>query len=227
MRHATILVAVLTITPLTSATAQVPVRPGAPVRVTHVPICPPPTYCVGPHRQSVGTFLAWKADTLVVQSNGDTLSVPVNLVTRLDVSRARRLSSKGAAIGALVGGGLGVAAELSPAGIAFGAGVGALLGSGPSARKGAGIGLLIGGPIGFVIGLASGDDGPGGFFSLSAGEKAAFGFLALGFVGSIVGSIAGVALPGDGWEEVPLDRLRVSLGPQPDGRFGLGLSVRF
>ena len=104
--------------------------------------------------------------------------------------------------------------------------MGALLGTGSSAREGAGIGLLIGGPIGFVIGSLSGDDPPG-FFSLSAGNKAALGFLALGFVGSIVGSIAGAALPGDGWEEVPLDRLRVSLGPQPDGRFGLGLSVRF
>ena len=102
MRHATILVAVLAFVPLTSAMAQVPIRPGARVRVTHLP------------RQSVGTFLAWKSDTLVFQSNGDTLSVPVNLVTRLDVSRARRLSSKGAAIGALVGGGLGVAAELGP-----------------------------------------------------------------------------------------------------------------
>ncbi len=31
----------------------------------------------------------------------------------------------------------------------------------------------------------------------------------------------------DRWQEVPLDRLRVSVAPQRDGRFGLGLSVRF
>jgi len=173
MRHATILVAILAFVPLTSAPAQVPVRPGERVRVTHQPICPAGTpagtICLGPspRQRSVGTFLAWKADSLVIQSNGDTLSVPVNLVTRLDVSRARRLSSKGARKGAMIGGVLLGALYRSPAAVAFGAGVGALLGSGPSARKGARIGFLIGGAIGFVLGLASGDDPPGGPFSFS------------------------------------------------------------
>ena len=212
MRHATILVAILAFVPFTSATAQV--RPGARVRVTHLP------------RQSVGTLLAWKSDTLVFQSNGDTLSVPLDLVTRLEVSRARGLSSKGAAIGALVGGGLGAAAELGPAGIAFGAGVGALLGTGSSARKGAGIGLLIGAATGAVIGFASGDDGPG-WFSFTAEEKAALGAVGLGGLGAVIGLIAGAASSGERWEEVPLDRVRVSFGPQRDGRFGLGASVRF
>ena len=227
MRHATILVAILAFVPLTSAPAQVrqpPVERGARVRVT-VPRRSPSG--VERSQRYVGTLVLWTADTLVVDNNGDTLAVPLDIVTGLEVSRRPGLSPKGARKGAMIGGVLLGALYRSPAAVAFGAGVGALLGSGPSARKGARIGLLIGGPIGFVLGLASGDDPPGGFFSLSAGEKAAFGFLALGFVGSIVGSIAGAALPGDGWEEVPLDRLRVSLGPQPDGRFGLGLSVRF
>ena len=226
MSHATMLVAILAFVPLTSATAQV--RPGERVRVTHPPICPADTICLGPspRQRSVGTFLAWKADSLVVRSNGDTLSVPVNLVTRLDVSRARGLSSKGAAIGALVGGGLGAAAELGPAGIAFGAGVGALLGTGSSARKGAGIGLLIGAATGAVIGFASGDDGPG-WFSFTAEEKAALGAVGLGGLGAVIGLIAGAASSGERWEEVPLNRLRVSFGPQRDGRFGFGASVRF
>ncbi len=77
-RFSIIPLAVLAFTPLHSATAQVPVRPGARVRVTGPPICPPTyTICVGgPRRKSVGTFLAWKADSLVMESNGDTLAVP-------------------------------------------------------------------------------------------------------------------------------------------------------
>ncbi len=93
MRHATILVAILAFVPLTSATAQVPVRPGARVRVTHLP------------RHSVGTFLAWKSDTLVFQSNRDTLSVPVDLMARLEVSRGEKtIPGRGAVIGLLLGG---------------------------------------------------------------------------------------------------------------------------
>ncbi len=108
MRHATMLVAILAFVPLASATAQVPVRPGARVRVTGH-FCQFYSNCEGgqpEHR--VGTFVAWKADTLVVQSNGDTLSVPVNLVTRLDVSRGRKTNTgKGAGIGFLLGGFVG------------------------------------------------------------------------------------------------------------------------
>ncbi len=114
MRHATILVAILTFVPLTSATAQL--RPGERVRVTHQPICPAGTICLGPspRQRSVGTFLAWKADSLVVQSNGDTLSVPVNLVTRLDVIQGQKSSTlEGAVLGLLAGGVAGVAAEIA------------------------------------------------------------------------------------------------------------------
>ena len=50
----------------------------------------------------------------------------------------------------------------------------------------------------------------------------ALGGAAGGLVGAVVGAIGGRA-----WEEVALDRLRVSLAPQRHGRFALGLSVRF
>ncbi len=105
MRHATILVTILAFVPLASATAQLPVRPGERVRVTRPPICPPTyTSCVGPPRQSVGTFLAWKADSLVMESNGDTLAVPLDIVTGLDVSWGRKTNTaKGAGIGFLIG----------------------------------------------------------------------------------------------------------------------------
>ena len=54
-------------------------------------------------------------------------------------------------------------------------------------------------------------------------------FLALvfGALGGVVGGIVGHNIKTDRWEEVPLERLRVSLTPQPDGRFALGFSVGF
>ncbi len=107
MRHATILVAILAFVPLASATAQVPVRPGARVRVTGPPICPP-TYilCVGgPRLQSVGTFVTWEADSLIMESNGNVLALPLDSVTKLEVSWGRKTNTgMGAGIGFLVGG---------------------------------------------------------------------------------------------------------------------------
>ena len=63
MRHATILVAILAFVPLASATAQGFIRPGARVRVSGHS-CPPFYSCVGAEHR-VGTFVAWKSDTLV------------------------------------------------------------------------------------------------------------------------------------------------------------------
>ena len=219
MRPLTFLFAILPVTPFTSVTAQqrLPVKPGDRVRVTA------PALGVSKH---AGVLAAMSTDTVAV----DTLRIPLASVTRLEVSRARGPSSKGAAIGALVGGGLGVAAELGPAGIVFGAGVGALLGTSSRVRKRAGIGLLVGAATGAVIGLASGDDPPcSGWFcwGFTAEEKAALGAIGLGGLGAVIGLIAGAASSGERWEEVPLDRLRVSVGPQRDGRLGFGLSVTF
>ncbi len=42
--------------------------------------------------------------------------------------------------------------------------------------------------------------------------------------GAAIGALVGRT---DRWEEVPLDQLRVSVIPQHDGRFGLGLSFAF
>ncbi len=226
MRHTTILVAILAFGPLASATAQVPLRPGERVRVTLLPLCPPNTLCAKPPRQSEGTFLAWEAYSLVVQSNGNALALPLDSVTKLEVHRGPRLSSQGAAIGAAVGGGFLLYASGNAAAGALGAGLGALLGRSPRARMEAGIGLLAGAFSGAFIGLASGDDPPG-FLSFTAEEKAALGAFVFGGLGGVIGLIAGTASPGERWEEVPLDQLRVSFGPQRDGPFGLGLLVRF
>ncbi len=190
MRHATILVAILAFVALTSATAQMPVRPGAQVRVTGHFFCQPfNSNCVrGLPQRYVGTFVRWEADTLVVQSNGDTLSVPAGLVTRLDVSRGRK----------------------------------------NYAELGGGIGLGLGSLAGAFIGYASYGDKSPGIGDVSSPELYALGgALAGGLVGCGVGALIGALIRTDRWQEVPLDRLRVSLGPQRDSRFGVGMSVKF
>jgi len=56
--------------------------------------------------------------------------------------------------------------------------------------QGLGIGLLSGAAAGALIGLLSGDD-EGGWFSMTAGEKALAGALGLGILGAPIGGIAG------------------------------------
>jgi hypothetical protein len=56
--------------------------------------------------------------------------------------------------------------------------------------KGLGLGLVIGGGSGALLGLASGDD-KSGWFSMTAGEKAAVGGLGFGILGALAGGIVG------------------------------------
>ena len=83
-------------------------------------------------------------------------------------------------------------------------------------EEGAGIGLLVGGISGYLA------CGPA--FTC---DKRALAAAIFAVPGALLGAIVGAAASPTIWEEVPLSRLRVSLGPQRDGRFGLGLSVRF
>ena len=82
------------------------------MRVTSLPICPP-TYpiCVGgPPLQSVGTFWAWEGDSLIMESNGNALALPLDSVTKLEVSQGQKsYTVDGAIIGLLVGGVAGAA----------------------------------------------------------------------------------------------------------------------
>ena len=191
MRHATILVAILALVPLASVTAQVrqpPVERGARVRVT-VPRPCPDIYmrCSSTWpRQNVGTFLAWKADSLVMESNGDTLTLSLASVTLLELS--------------------------TPGGSR--AGQGALIGLGVAGLGGA-----------VLVGTACAGDQ---LLEDAAVGCAVVGAALFGAGGALIGALVGASIFADArWEEVPLDRLRVSVGPQGDGRFGFGLSVRF
>ena len=94
---------------------------------------------------------------------------------------------------------------------------------------GAGIGLVVGMVAGAVFGYASFEEcvsfciGP----DIDRGENAVLGAAIFGLGGTVFGALIGASSKTERWEEVPLDRLRVSLGPQRDGRFGFGASVRF
>ena len=91
--------------------------------------------------------------------------------------------------------------------------------------EGAGIGLLVGAATGAIVfGLASGDcEG----WCFTAESAAAAGAVVFGGLGGVIGLIAGASTTTERWVEVPLARLRVSFAPQRDGRFALGLSMRF
>ena len=90
-----------------------------------------------------------------------------------------------------------------------------------------GVGLLAGAATGAIVGYASGEDPPGTFMRATAEQKAAIGAVVFGGAGAIIGYIVGHFIGGDRWEEVPLDRRRVSLVPQRDGRLVLAVSVAF
>jgi hypothetical protein len=73
--------------------------------------------------------------------------------------------------------------------------------------KSMGIGALVGGGVGAVVGLAGGDDPAGGWFRMSAGEKALAGAVVLGAGGMVVGLVVGI---------VQSEKERV-VEPLPDG----------
>ncbi len=191
MRHATMIVAVLAFVPSASATAQVPVRPGARVRVTGRFCQPVYSNCVlGRPERRVGTFVAWKSDSLVMKSKGDILPAPQDFVTRLEVSLSRKSNAGGGAkIGALVLGIPGVIAGLTFPGVC------AFTCSEPTSEERAKLAILLG--------------------AIGAGT------------GALIGAVIGSAIRPERWVDFPLDQLRVTFIPHHDGRFRLGLSVRF
>ncbi len=86
------------------------------------------------------------------------------------------------------------------------------------------IGAVVGGAVGLVTPQFACETPSGCPVDWGeAGKLAALG----GVIGAAVGGGIGALTKTDRWEKVPLDQLRVSLVPQRDGRFALGLSVRF
>ena len=91
--------------------------------------------------------------------------------------------------------------------------------------RGAGIGLLVGaagGAVGTLI-MCRND----GCWDYGTGFWVARLSASGAVVGAVMGGIVGTFIKTDRWEEVPLDRLRVSFAPQRDGRYKLGLRLTF
>lgn len=98
------------------------------------------------------------------------------------------------------------------------------------ARRGAGIGFLAGVSVGGVIGYFYCTAGTGDCLDSSSDQGAELqliGPLAIGAVaGTLLGAAVGALIKTDKWEQVPLDRLRVSVVPTRSG-FGIGASFAF
>ena len=84
-------------------------------------------------------------------------------------------------------------------------------------EEGALIGLLVGGISGYL----------GCGRVIKPCDKRALAAAILAVPGVVLGAIVGAAASPTIWEEVPASQLRVSFGPQRDGRLGVGASVRF
>lgn len=82
---------------------------------------------------------------------------------------------------------------------------------------GLGLGMAVGGATGALAGYATGDEDPPCWVICTAGDKAAFLGVTLGVVGGVVGVVAGALSKGDRWQEVPRERLRVTVAPTRTG----------
>lgn len=180
---------------LAHLTAQEPpaVRRGQRVRVTHH--CEAAADSVTAETRgrcggNEGTVVAVTPDTLSLwlgDAAGTELALPIHSVNRLQVYWGRRSNTgKGALVGLVVAGGLGVIGGWNMCEI--------------SDQGCQGTGDHIGGSLGMGLGM--------------------------GLLGAGCGAIVGMMFSGDRWEEVSLDRLRVSFAPQRDG-VAVGMSVRF
>ena len=96
---------------------------------------------------------------------------------------------------------------------------------GNAVKTGAVIGTTIGAAAGLVVGfiLAGESTSPSALIAVTTVAGAAAGAV----VGALVGGIDAAASGSESQADAPLHRLRMSVVPQRDGRFGLGLSVRF
>ena len=147
---------------------------------------------------TLGTLASWHADSLAVSSSGEETWIPLTSITRLDVGRRKSAVALSAAIGA--------------------GGVAALT-----------LVVLAVADVLECTDIEFGRRCQESFFERDLGNGVTvLGAIGIGAgVGLVGGALVGATIKTYRWVSVPLDRLRVSFGPQRDGRFGLGLSVRF
>ena len=233
MRPITFLVAVLAVAPLSSVSAQErppPVKVGDRVRVTHT--CTADTSGRSSCQVDQGALESLGADSVVLWVNDRERQVlSQQFIARFEVRRGPRL--KLAIITAGIGGVVGVVAcgfkavlDCFGLGSLSGGVVGIIIAGGKNSLKGAGMGFLIGAGAGAGLGALAGANSCLYEGNPCPAELAVAGAIIIGGGAAVLGATIG-ALAGHHWNEIPLDRIRVRVVPQRDGRFRLGLSVAF
>lgn len=94
--------------------------------------------------------------------------------------------------------------------------------------RGALIGLASGSAVGAAFGYAQGDDPEENFIRFTAEENALLGAVLFGGLGTIVGTVVGIAAPRSSWKVVPSSSATASISLEaPDGRPGVLMTVSF
>lgn len=189
-----------------------------------------------------GTLLGVQGDTIVVARTSDTLRVPLSTLRRAEVNfrggfRFQR-GVRGAAIG--FGTGLLVTAltisDVQDNPSAYGAltvGTQTLMGflsqgGGSNARTGSLIGAGVGIPIGIAVATAAYQPcPPDSFLCFGEGFYVMIGALGGAAIGGMTGMLVGAFIPGDHWEKVSKDRLRLTVNAGAGGGIELGAQLRF
>jgi hypothetical protein len=95
-------------------------------------------------------------------------------------------------------------------------------------RSNVGKGAVYGALVGVAAGLITAGVACGSYDCEEyTGVALAGGAGVFGAGGLLIGLFIGATTTGERWEEVPVERLRQQVAPQPGGGFGFGASIRF
>jgi hypothetical protein len=227
MRYAVVASLVGAITLTTAklvAQERLAIEPGVGVRVTAPP-------CGWSNQRA--SIAGLTNDTLLVSIEGSEVGCPRARVESLQLYRGRRHWGSGARVGAAVGAVAGavtgyVGGHGTPdretytlLGAVGGTVAGAAIGLGPRARRSALVGLAVGTVVGASVfsGACEENESAGCAFIVGAAYVGAPAF--------VIGAGIGLALGEDEWEQVALDRIRLTITPQGDGVLTLSVLVTF
>ena len=186
-----------------------------------------------------GRLAGLRNDSLVLIRTSDTLAVGLDVIRRLELNHPGGFRHKAARRGALWGLGTGTVLTMIAASddestptAALIAGFAALgylsAGSGSNGRTGGMLGALVGAPIGIVIYSSDYEPcRPNALLCFDRSFYVVVGAMAGAGMGAIAGTLVGALIPGDHWERVSKDRLRLSLAPSQSGGVSIGAAFKF
>jgi hypothetical protein len=176
-----------------------------------------------------GELLWADYDSLALAGKTHVTTVALRDVRRLEVGTRYRFDGRRALIwgvaAALVTTLMGVADEWATGGEVLGAaavwggGAAVFAGGGKKALRAGMVGGLITAPLMGALFVATEEPCSGGWFCLADSEEALFawGALAGGITGFVIGGAIGAFTGGEEWQEIPLNGVNVSVAPTRDG----------